>query len=109
MCGGHAILNNYEAEYFRQSQASLFWPITAAATAYKKALAGNFGHQVVTNHRGVNIAGTPHWGTSPQHNRAYTPQVKGHPRFSRSSTGQFTQPSPLSTYDTLGHTQRSTG
>jgi hypothetical protein len=38
-------LSNHEAEYFRQSQASLFWPITATAIAYKKALAGNFGHQ----------------------------------------------------------------
>jgi hypothetical protein len=37
-------LSNHEAEYFRQSQAALFWSITAAAIAYKKALAGNFGH-----------------------------------------------------------------
>jgi hypothetical protein len=36
-------LTNHEAEYFRQSQASLFWPIRTAAIAYKKALAGNFG------------------------------------------------------------------
>jgi hypothetical protein len=35
-------LTNHEAEYFHQSQASLFWPITAAAIAYKQALAGNF-------------------------------------------------------------------
>ena len=34
-------LSNHEAKYFRQSQASLFWPHTAAANAYKKALAGN--------------------------------------------------------------------
>jgi hypothetical protein len=38
-------LINREAEYFRQLQASLFWPIRTAATAYKKALAGNFGHR----------------------------------------------------------------
>jgi hypothetical protein len=38
-------LSNHEAEYFRQSQASLFWPIRTAAIAYKKAFAGNFGHQ----------------------------------------------------------------
>jgi hypothetical protein len=30
-------LSNHEAEYFRQSQASLFWPIRTAAIAYKKA------------------------------------------------------------------------
>jgi hypothetical protein len=35
---------NHEAEYFPQSQAPLFWPITAAAIVYKKALNGNFGH-----------------------------------------------------------------
>jgi hypothetical protein len=29
-------LTFHEAEYFRQSQASLFWPIRTAATAYKK-------------------------------------------------------------------------
>jgi hypothetical protein len=28
-------LTNHEAEYFLQSQASLFWPIRTAATAYK--------------------------------------------------------------------------
>ena len=43
-------LSNHEAEYYRQSQASLFWPITAAATAYKKALAGKFGHHPNTAH-----------------------------------------------------------
>jgi hypothetical protein len=36
-------LTNHEAEYFRQSQASLFWPIRTDAIAYKKTLAGNFG------------------------------------------------------------------
>ena len=36
------VLANHEAEYFRQSQASLLWPITAAAIIYKKALADNF-------------------------------------------------------------------
>jgi hypothetical protein len=37
-------LTNHEAESFRQSQASLFWPIRTAAIAHTKALAGNFGH-----------------------------------------------------------------
>jgi hypothetical protein len=37
-------LTNHEAEYFRQSQASLFWPITAAAIAYKKGTRRQFGH-----------------------------------------------------------------
>jgi hypothetical protein len=35
-----------------------------------RPLVGWFGHQLVTNHQGVNIAGTPHRGTFPQHNRA---------------------------------------
>ena len=38
----HQLSTNHEAEYFCQSQASLFRPITAAALACKKALASNF-------------------------------------------------------------------
>ena len=34
---------NHEAEYFCQSRASLFWPIRAAALAYKKAFTSNLG------------------------------------------------------------------
>ena len=37
-----------------------------------RPLVGWFGHQLVTNHRGVNIAGTPHRGTSPQRYRAHS-------------------------------------
>ena len=55
-----------------QSRRRIFSPITAAAIAYKKALAGNFDHQLVTVKQGVNIAGTPHWGTSPRRYRAHT-------------------------------------
>jgi hypothetical protein len=39
-CGVHTTLlpkrPNHDAEYFLQSQASLFWPIRTVAPAYKK-------------------------------------------------------------------------
>jgi hypothetical protein len=111
-------LTNREAEYFRLSQASLFWPIRTAATAYKTALAGNFGYQLVTNHRGVNIAGTPpqrNRAPCSRHYRALTARNASGllARNTRYPTGpfiqRFTQATPLSTSDALGYSQRSTG
>ena len=73
LCGGHATFTNHEAEYFRQSQASLFWPIRTAATAYKKALAGNFGHPLGICVQGVLQLRSGRRDQDPEKDRHATP------------------------------------
>jgi hypothetical protein len=108
-------LTNHEAEYFLQSQASLFWPIRTVAPAYKKGsphgLATNWSHTIKettspalrigvhprnsTGHLARNITGLTH---SPQHSVL---QVN-------SSSSGSPRHTPLSRYDALGFVQHST-
>lgn len=61
VCGGHAVCVFSNQHYFSPPLSAT----NSESLAHKKAPKSSFGHQLVTSHQGVNIAGTQHRGTFP--------------------------------------------